>query len=202
MCGFYFLQFSGFRRHVCQHTIESKNSALPTLYSVVDKTENRNWILVRCKLQFWFRLLHCQTITSGILCRFSSNFVCGSEVWSLHRVLLVRQNGSSYPILEVCEFRFCHFRLWSPCLSTYWNKIAYRAKNWAMPILYSVVDYTGNGKQILVRCKFRFWLWLLHCRTFTSTFFLDFYQKFAWSWKCCSFDAHSLWHKREVDIWY
>jgi len=40
---------------------------------------------------------------------FSRNFVCGSEMWSLRRLLFARQTGSSLPILEVCGFRFQQF---------------------------------------------------------------------------------------------
>jgi len=45
-------------------------------------------------------------ITSTILNRFSRNFACSSEMWSLRRLLFVRQTGSSLPILEVCGFQF------------------------------------------------------------------------------------------------
>ena len=51
----------------------------------------------------------CRTITSTILYRFSPNFVCGSEVWSLRCLLFVRETGSSLPILEVRGFRFRQF---------------------------------------------------------------------------------------------
>jgi len=50
-----------------------------------------------------------QTITSTILCRFSRNFACCSEMWSLHRLLFVRQTGSCLLISEVCGFRFRQF---------------------------------------------------------------------------------------------
>jgi len=50
-----------------------------------------------------------RTITSTILYRFSPNFACGSEMWSLRRLLFVRQTGSSLPILEMCGLRFRQF---------------------------------------------------------------------------------------------
>ena len=43
------------------------------------------------------------------LYRVSPNFACGSEMWSLRRLLFVRQTGSSLPILEMCGFRFRQF---------------------------------------------------------------------------------------------
>ena len=41
--------------------------------------------------------------------RFSPNFACGSEMWSLRRLLFATQTGSSFPILEVCGFWFRQF---------------------------------------------------------------------------------------------
>jgi len=37
---------------------------MPTLYSMVNETRNRNRILEMCKFRIRFRLLHCGTITS------------------------------------------------------------------------------------------------------------------------------------------
>jgi len=37
---------------------------MPTLYSMVNETGNRNWNLEMCKFRIWFRSLHCGTITS------------------------------------------------------------------------------------------------------------------------------------------
>ena len=48
-------------------------------------------------------------ITSTILYRFSRIFACGSQMWSLRRLLFERQTGSSLPILEVCGFQFRKF---------------------------------------------------------------------------------------------
>ena len=70
---------------------------MPTLYSMVNEIGNRNRILEMYKFQIWFRLL----ITSTILFRFSSNFAYGSKMWSLRRLLFVRQTGSSLSILEM-----------------------------------------------------------------------------------------------------
>ena len=81
------------------------NSAMPTLYLMVNETGNRNMILEMCK----FRILIRLGITSTILHRFSSNFACGSEMWSLRRLLFVGQTGSCLPILEMCGFRFWQF---------------------------------------------------------------------------------------------
>jgi len=72
---------------------------------MVNETGNRNQILEMCKFLIWFRL----GITSTILYRFSPNFACGSEMWSLRRLLIVRQTGSSLPISEMCVFRFRQF---------------------------------------------------------------------------------------------
>jgi len=71
----------------------------------VNETGNRNRILEMCKFRIWIRW----GITSTILHRFSSNFACGSEMWSLRRLLFVGQTGSCLPILEMCVFRFWQF---------------------------------------------------------------------------------------------
>jgi len=68
VCRFRFRQFSGSGDHSFQH-ISTKshvqiNSAMPTLYSMVNETKNRNRILEMCKFHFRFRLVHCGTITS------------------------------------------------------------------------------------------------------------------------------------------
>jgi len=78
---------------------------MPTFCSMVNETGNRNRILEMCKFRIFIRL----RITSTILNRFSLNFACGSEIWSLRRKLFMRQTGSSLPILEVCGFRFWQF---------------------------------------------------------------------------------------------
>ena len=51
----------------------------------------------------------CRTITSAILCRFSPNFACRSEMWLFRTLLLLGQTGSSLPILEMCKVRFWQF---------------------------------------------------------------------------------------------
>jgi len=78
---------------------------MPTLYSIVNETGNRNRILEMCKFRIWFRLI----ITSIILYRFSGNFACGSEMWLLRHLLFMRQTGSSFTILKVCGLRFRQF---------------------------------------------------------------------------------------------
>jgi len=72
---------------------------------MVNKTGNRNSILEMCKFRIWLRLI----ITSTILYRFSPSFACGSQIWSLRRLLFERQTGSSLPILEMCGFPFWQF---------------------------------------------------------------------------------------------
>ena len=64
--------------------------------------------------QFFFRLSVSQSVcllTDRLsndyghnLHRFSRNFVRGSEMWSLRRLLFVRETGRSLWILEVCGF--------------------------------------------------------------------------------------------------
>jgi len=72
---------------------------------MVNETGNRNRILEMCKFWIWIQL----GITSTILYRFSPNFACGSEMWSLRRLLFVTQTGSILLILVVCGFRFRQF---------------------------------------------------------------------------------------------
>jgi len=78
---------------------------MPTLYSMVNEIGNRNRILEMYK----FRIIMRLGITSTILYQFLPNFTYDSEMWSLRRLLFVRQTGSSLPILEMCGLRFCQF---------------------------------------------------------------------------------------------
>jgi len=57
VCGFSFRLFSGSGEHIFQQiSIRSHiqiKLAMPTLYSTVNETGNRNRILERCKIRFW-----------------------------------------------------------------------------------------------------------------------------------------------------
>ena len=46
---------------------------------------------------------------SAILFRFSPNFTRGWEMWSVQRLLFMRQNGKRFMIFEVCKIRFLQF---------------------------------------------------------------------------------------------
>ena len=90
---------------------KTEMACLPNcLFSVLDRPSNQFFPSVCLSVslcvceQTGFRM-----ITSTILCRFSPNFVCGSEMWLHWRLLFVRQTGSSLPILEVCGFQFWQF---------------------------------------------------------------------------------------------
>jgi len=79
-------------------------------------------------------------------------------MWSLRRLLFVRETGSSLPILEMCGFRFWQF---SGCGDHIFNRSAPNPmyiSNSAMPTLYSMVNKTGNRNRILEMCKFRIWI--------------------------------------------
>ena len=84
MCGFWFWQFSGCGDHNFQqistksHT-QIKFSNADFVFNGEWNRKNRNRILEMCKFRIWLRLI----ITSTILYRFSPNFACGSEMWSL-----------------------------------------------------------------------------------------------------------------------
>jgi len=82
-----------------------QNSAMPTLYSMVNESGNRNRILEMCKFRIRIQL----RITSTIPHQFSPNFAFGSEMWSFRRLLFVRQTGSIFSILEMCGFQFWQF---------------------------------------------------------------------------------------------
>jgi len=111
--GFRFRQFSGsgsgdhtFQQISSKSHLQLKFSNADFAFiSMVNETGNRNRILEMRKFWIWFRL----GITSTILYRFSPNFACGSEMWSLRRLLFMRQTGSSLPISEMCASRFLQF---------------------------------------------------------------------------------------------
>ena len=79
-------------------------------------------------------------VHNNILYRFSPNFACGSEMWSLRRLLFVRQTGSSLPILEVCGFRFWQF---SDCSDHIFQQICTKSH---LQIKFSNADFVFNGE--------------------------------------------------------
>jgi len=144
---------------------------MPTLYSMVNETGNRNRILEMCKFRILFRLI----ITSTILYRFSPNFACGSEMWSLRRLLFVRKTGSSFPILEMCGFRFWQF---SGSGDHIFQQISTKLHT---PIKFSNADFVFNGewnrnrKSDFRDVQFRTWFQLI----ITSTILYWFSPNFA-----------------------
>ena len=76
----------------------------------------------------------------NILHRFSRNFACGSEMWSLRRLLFVRETGSSLWILEVCGFRFWQF---SGCGDHIFQQICTKSH---IQIKFSNADFVFNGE--------------------------------------------------------
>ena len=122
VCGFRFPQFSGSGNHIFQQ-ISTKSHiqikfSMPTLYSMVNETRNRNRILEMCKFQFRFRLVHCGIITTVLCCGFSPNFACYSEVVSSTRVVFVRNWNWISDFRGVQIHTLAVFRLWSTRFST------------------------------------------------------------------------------------
>jgi len=115
--------------------------------------------------------------------RVSPNYACGSEMWSLRRLLFVRQIGSSLPILEVCGFRFQQF---SDSGDHIFQQISTKSHS-AMPTLYSMVSQTRNRNRILEMCKFRIRFRLVHCGTITSVTRYGFRQILHADHKCDRF---------------
>jgi len=103
-----------------------------------------------------------RTITSTILYRFSPNFACGSEIWSLRRLLFVRQTGSSFPILEVFGFRFRQFSGFGDHIFQQISTISHVQIKFSNATLYSMAHETGNRNRILEMCKFRIRFRLVH----------------------------------------
>jgi len=127
---------------------------MPTLYSIVNETGNRNRILEMCKFQIWIRL----GITSTILHRFSPNFAIGSGI-SSHRRLFVTQTGSSLLIFRGVRILISAvFRLWWAHLSTDQHQIPCtdKIRQCRLRIRWRMKPEIETG--ILERCKFRFWL--------------------------------------------
>jgi len=141
ICGFRFWQSSGSGDHICQQ-ISSKShvqikfgNADFVFNGELNETGNRNRILEMCKFRIWIRLV----IASTILHRFSPNFACGSEMWSLRRLLFVRQTGSSLPILEMCGFRFWQF---SGSGDHICQQVSTKSH---VQIKFSIADFVFNG---------------------------------------------------------
>ena len=89
---------------------------MPTLYTMVNETGNRNLILEMCKFQIRFQLVHRGMITPVIRCGFSPNFARYSDVVSLMHVIFVRNRnwisdfrGVQIHILAVFRLRSTRF---------------------------------------------------------------------------------------------
>ena len=76
-------------------------------------------------------------------------------MWSYRRLLFVRQNGSSLPILEVCGFRFRQFSGSGDHIFQHISTKSHVQIKFSNA-LYSIVNNTGNRNRILEMCKFRF----------------------------------------------
>jgi len=87
---------------------------MPTLYSMVTETGNRNRILEMCEFHIWFRL----GITSTILYHFSPNFASGSGMWS-HQTPICDTNRKQFADFRGVRIRISAlFRLWWAHFST------------------------------------------------------------------------------------
>ena len=138
-----------------------------------------------------------------VLFWFSPNFACGSEIWSLRRLLFVtvRQTGSSLPTLDVFGFRFRQFSCFGDHIFQQVSTRSHVQIKFSNATLYSMVHETGNRNRILEMCKFRIRFRLVHCRTITSVIHSGFCQILHVAQKC---DRFYVWcfgsHKPEVDI--
>jgi len=106
-----------------------------------------------CKFRIWLRLI----TTFTILYRFSPNFACGSQMWSLRRLLFQRQTGSSLPILEVCGFRFRQFSGYDNQIFQQISSKSHVQIKFGNADFVLIVNETGNRNRILEMCKFRIW---------------------------------------------
>jgi len=124
MCGFRFRQFSGYGDHMCQQ-ISTKshvriNSAMPTLYSMMNETGNRNQILETCK--FRFKLVHWidpSSIEHNYACY---QFFCACWPWMntharfnkrLWQSVHVLADNKSYARSTVCWKFFLLYSKWT-----------------------------------------------------------------------------------------
>jgi len=139
---------------------------------------------------------------STILYRFSPNSARGSEMWSLRRLLFVRQTGSSFPILEVCGFRFWQFSVSGDHIFQQISTKSHVQIKLSNADFYSMVNEIGNRNQISEMCKFRIWFRLVHCGTITSITRYRFRQILHADQKCDRFYIYwySQNYKPEVDI--
>ena len=128
---------------------------MPTLYSMVTETGNRNRILEMCEFRIRFRV----DITATILYRFSPNCACGSGMLS-HRRLFLTQTGSSLLILEVRGFWFRHFsgsgeHIFKPISTRSYVQIKFGNAD-------SVFDGEWNRKSKPDFREVQFQFWLVH----------------------------------------
>jgi len=139
---------------------------------------------------------------STILYQFSPNSACGSEMWSLRRLLFVRQTGSSFPILEVCGFQFWQFSVSGDHIFQQISTKSHVQIKLSNADFYSMVNEIGNRNQISEMCKFWIWFRLVHCGTITPITRYGFRQILHADQKCDRFYVYWCFqnYKPEVDI--
>jgi len=135
------------------------------LSNALDRPSNQFFPVCQCVC----KQIGCRMITSTILYRFSPNIARGSVMWSLRRLLFVRQTRSSFPII-IRGVRIpisAVFRLWWPHFSTDEHQIPYTDKIQQCRLCYTMVNETGNRNRnrIIEMCNFRIWFWLVHSGT-------------------------------------
>jgi len=74
-------------------------------YCSWDKPEVEIGFQTGANSSFGIDCVHFWTISSAILHRVAENFAYGSELWSVPRLMFLRETVSKYTILKVCKFR-------------------------------------------------------------------------------------------------
>ena len=114
---------------------------------------------------------------------FHNKFACGLEIWSAVRLLLLRQTGNRYPILDVQIPIFAVSRLRLQCFSMDRQKIR---KELILTSVDFVLGHQRNQKKklTLILERYKFWFWYLLSmssvleRLYTQ-FFTGFHKSFV-----------------------
>jgi len=91
-----------------QSSIETKNEAKSTLYSVVDKTRKRKQILKRGKFQFWHQIY---PLSKEYIHRSYTKFYTQARIAVHSTSSVTEKTGSKYLILEMVISNFCSFQV-------------------------------------------------------------------------------------------
>jgi len=150
-----------------QNFVQCKHWTTLTLYSVVNKTGNKNKILEgQIPVLYWLHLV-LNNYFFYVLYSVAQIFAQGSLLWSVPRLVFPRETGSRYAISEVCRFSISTFsgsrhHVFEPIILTKFYRVKIQQGNIVLQVESPIetnqkLQSNFRGVQILKLAVFRLW---------------------------------------------